>query len=224
MPTSAFHALLQVPGLVHDQDRARIGERVDHVAAQIITHQIGVPPRSGQQMLQPVRGQIATMLGDRPAILTIQPGQHAQHQPGGVPQRLVAGEARLNPVQHRAERLMPPDRIYAMSRGHRGETVVPHKHRTLARWPPHLQQKRRPTSASTSKITIYGCSTRRHPCTHRRLTMAELTLYSDIVCPWATVMVLPLVAVGGTARGIPGDRAAGTGGRAGRAREMDDFR
>jgi lipopolysaccharide/colanic/teichoic acid biosynthesis glycosyltransferase len=48
-----------------------------------------------------------------------------------------------------------------MSRGHRGEIVVRHKHRMLARRPHPPQQPRRTQPApSATKVTIYGCSTR----------------------------------------------------------------
>jgi hypothetical protein len=87
-------------------------------------------------MLHPVRREIAAVLGDRPAVLAIQSGQHPQHQSGGTPPRLTPGKSRGNPIDDRAERRPPPLRIYAVRRGHRGVFVVPHKHRMLARWPP----------------------------------------------------------------------------------------
>lgn len=118
------------------------------------------------------------MLGDRPAILAIQPGQHPQHQRCGVPQRLLTSQPRLDAVQHRAERLMPPDRIYAMSRGHRGLLIVPHKQSMLARWPPKTGQKHPKQSRSTPQVTIYGCNTSPSPArsprqAQRRFTTAE---------------------------------------------------
>jgi hypothetical protein len=126
-------AFLQVPGLVHHQHRARVGERVHHVAAQVIADGVGVPHRAGEQMLQTVRGQVAAVLGDRPAVLAVQPGQQPQHQPGRVPQRLVTGEPRRDAINHRAERRPPTVRIYPVCHGYRGVSVVPHKHRMIAR-------------------------------------------------------------------------------------------
>ena len=135
------HALLHVAGLVDHQHRVRVAEGVDDIAAQIVADRVGVPLRAGtaDAAARPGSG-IAAMLGDRPAVLAIQPGQHPQHQPGGMPQRLVAGEPRRDPVDHRAERRPPPVRIYPMSRGHRGVFVVPHKHRMFARWPPSCRR------------------------------------------------------------------------------------
>jgi len=62
-------ALLHIPGLVDDQDAARSPEGLDHVPTQVITHRIGILRRTRQQVLQPIRRQITSLLGDRPAIL-----------------------------------------------------------------------------------------------------------------------------------------------------------
>jgi hypothetical protein len=59
--------------LSNHQDRAGFTERVDDVSTQIVANGVGVPFRSSQQVLQRVRGDRATMLGDRPAILAVQP-------------------------------------------------------------------------------------------------------------------------------------------------------
>ena len=61
------------------------------------------------------------MLGDRPAVLAVQTRHHPEHQPGSVPQRLVAAESRRDPIDQRAELGPPSVRIYAVSRGHRGD-------------------------------------------------------------------------------------------------------
>src|SRR6185312_16100395 len=76
------------------------------------------------------------MFGDRPTVLAVQTRHHPEHQPGSVPQRLVAAESGSDPVDQRAELGPPSVRIYPVSRGHRGDLVVPHKQRILARWPP----------------------------------------------------------------------------------------
>ena len=76
------------------------------------------------------------MFGDRPTVLAVQTRHHPEHQPGSVPQRLVAAESGSDPIDQRAELGPPSVRIYPVSRGHRGDLVVPHKQRILARWPP----------------------------------------------------------------------------------------
>jgi hypothetical protein len=152
-------ALLQIARLIHHEHRVGLGERVDNVAAQVITHRVGVPARPSKQILQRVRSPVTAMLGDRPAVLALQPAQHPKHQPARVSQRLVAREPRRDPIDHLGVRRPPPVRIYPVWRGHCGDLVVRHKHRMLARWPPSTPQKRPSQYPSASKITIYGCST-----------------------------------------------------------------
>ncbi|PHO24129.1 hypothetical protein B6F28_21205 [Mycobacterium tuberculosis variant bovis] len=60
------------------------------------------------------------MLGDGPAILAVQARNHPGHEFTGMAQRLVPGETRRDPIQHRRELRLPPIRVYAMSRGDRG--------------------------------------------------------------------------------------------------------
>jgi len=141
--------LIQVPGLIDHQDRLLVGERAGQIAAQVLTHEIGVPAGAGEQMLQSVRREIAAVLGDPPAVLALQRRQHTQHQPRHMPQRLLASQPRLDHVQDAGERLTPPIWIYPVGRGHRGDSVVRYKHRMLTRWP-----RRIPTPHRTrSKLT-----------------------------------------------------------------------
>jgi len=112
-------AFLDVAGLVNDEDRARVTESVDDVIAQIVAHLVGVPPGASQQMLQTIRGGCTPVLGDGPAILAVQTGGHPGHQLPGMPQRLIPGEPRRDPIQHCRELGLPAIRVYAMSRGDR---------------------------------------------------------------------------------------------------------
>src|SRR5215216_7376117 len=61
-------ALLEKAGLVHHQHRARIAQVLDHLAAQIIPDQVGIPVGGGQQPLHPIRGGLAGVLGQLPAV------------------------------------------------------------------------------------------------------------------------------------------------------------
>ena len=70
------HALFHVAGLVDHQDRTGVAKGVDDVITQIIADRISVPAGPCQQMLQPVRGDRAAMLGDGPAILAVQARDH----------------------------------------------------------------------------------------------------------------------------------------------------
>jgi hypothetical protein len=47
---------------------------LDDVPAHVITDAAGIPLRAGQQVLHPVRRQVADVLGDRPAVLARQLG------------------------------------------------------------------------------------------------------------------------------------------------------
>ena len=148
-------ALLDIAGLVDHQDRSRVAERVDDVVAQVVAHRVGVPARPRQQMLQPVGGGGAAVLGDGPAILAVQARDHPQDELAGMPQGFVAGESRRNPVDHRRVLGPPPIGVYAVNRGDRGQFYCLHKHRTMPRSPPRAAQTRPEPPAP-----IYGCSTR----------------------------------------------------------------
>ncbi len=73
-------------------------------------------------MLQPVRAGIATVLGDRPAILAVQARDHPSHQLAGMPQRLVTGE-----IAARSDR-SPPRTPSATDQGLRYEPRRPRHH------------------------------------------------------------------------------------------------
>jgi hypothetical protein len=78
-------ALFHVAGFVDHQDRTGIAEGVNDILAQIIADLLSVPAGAGQQVLQPVGGGIASVLGDGPAILAVQARDHPGHQFAGMP-------------------------------------------------------------------------------------------------------------------------------------------
>src|SRR6185369_17919801 len=88
-----------------------------------------------------------------PAILAVQARDRAKHQLGGMSQRLITGKTRRDPFDHRRELRPPPIRVYAVSRGDRGNFSCLHKHRTMPRSPP-LPAQTRPTT----QVTNYCCS------------------------------------------------------------------
>jgi hypothetical protein len=61
--------LLEVPGLVHHQDRLGVAEVLHEVVAHVIAHRVVVPHRPGEQVLHPVGVGVAGVLGERPAVL-----------------------------------------------------------------------------------------------------------------------------------------------------------
>ncbi len=101
-------------------------------------------------MMQPVRGSITAVFGDRPAVLASQVGHQPQHHRGGVSTRFVAGEPRGDAVPHLAEAGPPSVRVYAIRRGHRGVLCI------------GQASDDRPVAAliraNTPRITNYDCS------------------------------------------------------------------
>jgi site-specific DNA recombinase len=101
-------ALLEEPGLVHHQHRRRVAQVLDHIAAQVVPDQIRVPVGGGQQPLHPVRGGLASMLGQLPTVLAThvanQPTQIRQHPPPW----LGADEPTRDPGVQRLQPRRPP--------------------------------------------------------------------------------------------------------------------
>jgi hypothetical protein len=102
------------------------------------------------------------MLSDRPTVPAIQPRHQPLDQPGRVPQRLVAGEPRRDPIDYLTKRVLPPVEVYPVCRGHRRGVFLPHKQGMLTRWPrshPADTPPSRPSTASATHLTNYGCRT-----------------------------------------------------------------
>jgi hypothetical protein len=119
-------AFLKVPRLIHDQDRARVGEVLQHVITQVIADPGFVPDRGRQQPLHPSRAGIPDMLGDRPAVHPRQPGQQAPNEGCRPPPRLHPGEPSAH-AQHQLIEFPPPAlQVYAEASGHRMIVCSPH--------------------------------------------------------------------------------------------------
>lgn len=93
---------------------------VDDVITQIIAYGVGIPAGPPRQVLQPIRGGRAAVLGNGSAILSIQARDHLSHQLTGMTQRLISGETRRDPINHGRELRQPPIHVYAMKRRGRG--------------------------------------------------------------------------------------------------------
>jgi hypothetical protein len=96
-----------------------IGQVIDHVAAQVIAHRVGVPNGAGQQVLRPVRARLTGMLGERPAIRSRQSGQQPEHKRPNPPTRLDPPKPGPDPLHQFVETTPPSLRVYAVARGHR---------------------------------------------------------------------------------------------------------
>jgi hypothetical protein len=84
---------------------------LDEVGADIIAEGVFVPDRPGEQVLHPIRGGIAGVLGDRPAVLARQVGQQAAHERLGPAAKIHPSEPACDPAHHLVEQLLPPGRI-----------------------------------------------------------------------------------------------------------------
>jgi hypothetical protein len=119
--------LLHVPGLIDHQHPSRISQLLRHVAAHIITHRVGVPPRPLQQVLHPVRRRIASVLGDRPAVLARQARDQAHHERPRPPPRFHPAEPASDPAHQLIEQQSPAIKVYAEASGHRKIIMSRHK-------------------------------------------------------------------------------------------------
>jgi hypothetical protein len=94
---------------------------VAQVLDQVVADGSWVLDRPGQQVLQGVRGGLAGVLSDRPAVLSWQVGQQPEHQRSGVPSGLHPAKPVCDPAQQRLQRRLPAGGIdlYAVAGGHR---------------------------------------------------------------------------------------------------------
>ena len=67
------------PGVIHDQHPAALTEALHDVVAHIVTDTVDVRIRPPQQALHPIRTNLASMLGQRPAVLPLQPRHVLTH-------------------------------------------------------------------------------------------------------------------------------------------------
>jgi hypothetical protein len=81
------------------------------VTAQVITNAISIPPRTGQQVLHPIRCGIPRMLGDRPAVLARQVRQQPKDERPRMPPRLHPDEPARDPPHQLIEHPLPKDRV-----------------------------------------------------------------------------------------------------------------
>lgn len=119
LDTDRGGALLQVAGLVDHQHGPVVGQVLDHVGAQVIADRVGVPFRAVQQVLHAVRGGIARVFGQGPAVLPRQVGQQAQDQCRCTAARFDPGEPSRDTARQLIEHRPPSGRHYAVARGHR---------------------------------------------------------------------------------------------------------
>src|SRR5204862_837712 len=111
-------ALLDVSRLIGHQYRARIAKVLDHAGPKVVAHAVSVPFRTGQEVLHPVRGRIAGMLRDGPAILARQLRQQPKNECPRPAPRLYPAETPPDPHHQLIKYPRPPARVYAVASGH----------------------------------------------------------------------------------------------------------
>jgi hypothetical protein len=100
--------LLEEPGLVHNRHPGRLAQVVVGVASQLIADCVGVPVGAGEEMLHPVRGGLAQVLGQLPAVLPLGAAQEPAEVGNGSVTRLAAGEVPADPLPESLHLLCPP--------------------------------------------------------------------------------------------------------------------
>jgi hypothetical protein len=93
-------ALLQKAGFIDDEHPARGAEVLGRVLGQVVTDGVGVPVGPGQQVLDPVGGRVAQVLGELPPVLPLDPAQQPADVSDCPPPRLAPGEPAADPLGH----------------------------------------------------------------------------------------------------------------------------
>lgn len=97
--------LLRDPGLVHDPHATGVAQVFGHVREPVVADGVGVPIGAGEQVLHPVRGDLAQALGQWPAVLPVGVAEQRAHVSDGPPPRLGPGEVAADPLAHRVHPL-----------------------------------------------------------------------------------------------------------------------
>ena len=142
-------ALLRIPGLVHDQHRLALAQVLAHEGAQLPGHRVGVPHRSGQQVLHPPRTRLPGGLGQGPTVLTPHVRQQGHDHHSQALTRLTTQRVSCYPPQQCLGLDGPPASSYPVQRGHRRACRSPHTSDARAMAAPP-----RPRPATPKKSTI----------------------------------------------------------------------
>jgi hypothetical protein len=90
---------LRIGRLIHDQHRIPVIEMTGRSGRRDVQDLVVIQDRAGQQVLQPMRSAMAYRLGDRPAVMVVQPHQRpADNLPAALP-GLPAGKASGHPPE-----------------------------------------------------------------------------------------------------------------------------
>jgi hypothetical protein len=64
-----FGALLEEASFVDDEDGLRVAKVLNDIGSQVVTDLVGIPVSNSEQALDIIRGGVADVFGDLPAIL-----------------------------------------------------------------------------------------------------------------------------------------------------------
>jgi hypothetical protein len=108
-------ALFEQSCLIDDQHGLRGPQMLDHRGPHIVTERIGVPLRSSQQMLAPIRGGLAVDGSDLPAVFALSRAEEAPERRPGMPPGFTPRTLGANPSFHLGE---PPRPCAHSLKGH----------------------------------------------------------------------------------------------------------
>jgi hypothetical protein len=100
--------LLDHPGVVQHQRRARIPQLPCHMGPHLGQQSVRAPGRLAQELLDPVRGGMPGPTGHRPAVLAAQVRQQPLDEIGEHLPRLRPGEQMPQPARQGSQFLRPP--------------------------------------------------------------------------------------------------------------------
>ena len=104
---SRFVAAFGETALINDQEGGLLAELFQDVLAQIITHQIGIPDRLGEQALHAIRRSLSGLFSQLPAILAFNGTEDTLQIGQCPPTRFRSRKTRRNAGMETDERLCP---------------------------------------------------------------------------------------------------------------------
>ena len=110
-------SLFQVSGVIQHQHRIGIAELIDHIAAHVVTHQVGVPHRLTQQPLHPMRRDVSGLLRQLPTRTRVHIRQQAKQKRPRPTTRLHPPEPASDTRKADLELLQPALNVYAVPSG-----------------------------------------------------------------------------------------------------------
>ncbi|GJF25279.1 hypothetical protein SHO565_58430 [Streptomyces sp. HO565] len=127
-PTSSGTATCsRVSGLVPHEHGLLVRQMLQHVAAQVVAEQVGVPLCPPERVLHPVRGGVPDVLGYGPAVLARQVRGQSKGQVLYPAPWFNPREAARHPLHQALECLLPPGTVYAVTAATARSSVFTHR-------------------------------------------------------------------------------------------------